>query len=73
MGPLTLGNLESGEFRFLTDREANALREIVEQRRTMEKEGKDPGGRIPKAPRRPGWAKPTKTKRHSVKKARHVV
>ena len=73
MGPLTLGDLGAGEFRFLTDREANALREIVEQRRTLEKEGKDPGGRIPKPPRRAGWAKPTKAKRHSTKKARHVA
>jgi 23S rRNA pseudouridine2605 synthase len=32
MGPLSLGNLEPGEFRFLTDREANALRELVERR-----------------------------------------
>jgi 23S rRNA pseudouridine2605 synthase len=47
MGPLTLGDLGSGEFRFLTDREANALRDIVEQRRTLEKEGKDPGVRPP--------------------------
>jgi 23S rRNA pseudouridine2605 synthase len=73
MGPLTLGDLGSGEFRFLTDREANALRDIVEQRRTLEKEGKDPGVRPPKPPRRPGWAKPSKTKRHSTKKARHVA
>ena len=29
MGPLSLGDLESGEFRFLTDREANALRELA--------------------------------------------
>ena len=73
MGPLTLGDLGSGEFRFLTDREANALRDIVEQRRTLEKEGKDPGVRPPKPPRRPGWAKPSKTKRHSTKKARSVA
>jgi len=28
MGPLSLGDLASGEFRYLTDREANALREL---------------------------------------------
>src|SRR5690349_2911741 len=32
MGSLTLGDLQSGEFRFLTDREANALRRLVEER-----------------------------------------
>ena len=32
MGPLSLGDLESGEFRYLTDREANALRELAEQK-----------------------------------------
>lgn len=73
MGPLLLGNLEPGEFRFLTDREANALREVVEQRRTMEQEGKDPGVRPPRPKRRAGWAKPTKAKRYSPKKARRVA
>ena len=32
MGPLQLGDLASGEYRFLTDREANRLREVVEDR-----------------------------------------
>ncbi|HEY5627714.1 MAG TPA: pseudouridine synthase [Nitrospira sp.] len=73
MGPLSLGNLESGEFRFLTDREANALREVVEQRRTLVEEGKDPGARQPRPKRREGWAKPERTKRHSVKKTRRVA
>jgi 23S rRNA pseudouridine2605 synthase len=73
MGPLSLGNLESGEFRFLTDREANALREVVEQRRTLVEEGKDPGARQPRPKRGEGWAKPDRTKRHSVKKTRRVA
>lgn len=73
MGPLTLGGLTSGEFRFLTDREANALREVVEQRRTLEQEGKDPGARPPRPKRRAGWAKPVKAKRYSPKKARRVA
>jgi 23S rRNA pseudouridine2605 synthase len=73
MGPLALGNLEPGEFRFLTDQEANALRSVVEQRRTMEQEGKDPGARPPRPKRREGWAKPTKAKRHTPKKARRVA
>jgi len=62
MGPLTLGGLTSGEFRFLTDREANALREVVDQRRTLEQAGKDLGVRPPRPKRREGWAKPAKTK-----------
>jgi 23S rRNA pseudouridine2605 synthase len=73
MGPLVLGNLESGEFRFLTDREANALRQVVEQRRTLEQEGSDPSTRPPRPPRREGWAKPAHRKRHSPKKARRVA
>lgn len=73
MGPLALGNLGSGEFRFLTDREANALREVVEQRRTLEQEGKDPAARPPRPPRRAGWARPAAKKRQSVKKARRVA
>ncbi len=32
MGPLLLGDLAAGEYRFLTDREANRLRETVEDR-----------------------------------------
>ncbi|ULA60980.1 MAG: Pseudouridine synthase [Nitrospira sp.] len=32
MGPLLLGDLAVGEYRFLTDREANRLRELVEDR-----------------------------------------
>jgi len=31
-GPLTLGDLPAGEFRYLTDREANALRAVVRSR-----------------------------------------
>jgi len=68
MGPLSLGDLEPGAFRFLTDREANALRGLVEQRREAERTGDPPaGGRVL---RRRGWAKPGRKKRVSVKKAR---
>jgi 23S rRNA pseudouridine2605 synthase len=70
MGPLSLGNLESGEFRFLTDREANALRELVEQRVASVEQGEEPVVRPKRPVRREGWAKPEKTKRHSGKKAR---
>ena len=35
MGPLALGDLEPGEFRYLTDREANSLRELVRERKAI--------------------------------------
>lgn len=45
MGPLLLGDLASGEYRFLTDREANRLRELVEDRITRsERPGLDAAG-----------------------------
>ncbi|MCP9472915.1 MAG: rRNA pseudouridine synthase [Nitrospira sp.] len=62
MGPLSLGRLESGEFRFLTDREANALRALVEERVEMvEREGGAPV-RPKRSVRREGWARSKKTK-----------
>jgi 23S rRNA pseudouridine2605 synthase len=61
MGPLSLGRLESGAFRFLTDREANALRALVEERVEMVERGGAPVR--PKRPvRREGWARSKKTK-----------
>ena len=68
MGPLSLGNLASGEFRFLTDREANALRELVEERREAVERGDEQVFRSKRPARRAGWAKPEKTKKLSAKK-----
>lgn len=59
MGPLVLGDLEPGEFRFLEDREANALRELVEQRQQSVQEGRFPA-ETKKPARRAGWARPKK-------------
>jgi 23S rRNA pseudouridine2605 synthase len=73
MGPLSLGNLGSGEFRFLTDREANALRELVEQRVASVAKGEEPMTRPKRPVRREGWARPVKTKKHVGKKARRVA
>lgn len=70
MGPLTLGNLEPGEYRFLTDREANALRELVEQRRASVEGNEDPELRPRRMIRQAGWAKPQRLKKFSGKKAR---
>ena len=73
MGPLALGDLGPGEFRFLTDREANALRELVEQRIEMEQTGQSPSARPQRPKRGAGWAKPDvvrKVRRASVKKTR---
>ena len=69
MGPLSLGHLESGEFRFLTDREANALRQAVEERVASVERGEPPAARS-RPVRREGWAKPAKTKKFLGKKAR---
>ncbi len=70
MGPLSLGDLGSGEFRFLTDREANALRELVEQRVASVERGEELMARPKRPVRREGWAKPVRTKKYSPKKAR---
>lgn len=59
MGPLVLGDLEPGEFRFLEDREANALRELVEHRQQSVQEGRFPA-ETKKPARRAGWARPKK-------------
>ncbi len=62
MGPLSLGNLEPGEFRFLTDREANALRELVERRISAAQDGQEVMVRPSKSVKRVGWARPKKAK-----------
>ena len=72
MGPLSLGNLEPGEFRFLTDREANALRELVEERREAVERGTGQVARPKRPVRQAGWAKPEKAKKFSSKKVRVV-
>jgi 23S rRNA pseudouridine2605 synthase len=69
MGPLTLGRLESGEFRFLTDREANALRESVGERVAAVERGEAPLAKPKRLVRQAGWAKPEKPKNFSSKKA----
>jgi 23S rRNA pseudouridine2605 synthase len=69
MGPLSLGRLEPGEFRFLTDREANALRESVGERVAAIERGEEPVSRPKRPVRREGWAKPEKPKKFSSKKA----
>ncbi|MEZ4348103.1 MAG: pseudouridine synthase [Nitrospira sp.] len=72
MGPLSLGNLDPGEFRFLTDREANALRELVEERREAVERGTSQVARPKRPIRQAGWAKPEKAKKFTSKKARVV-
>jgi len=61
-GPLTLGDLETGEFRYLTDREANALRALLDRAESPHpgalsggEEGV--GGERPPLARKAGWAK----------------
>jgi 23S rRNA pseudouridine2605 synthase len=63
MGPLTLGNLAPGEFRFLTDREANALRELVERRTTLEEGQESLSPRRQRPVKREGWARSSRVKK----------
>jgi 23S rRNA pseudouridine2605 synthase len=59
MGSLALGDLQPGEFRFLTDREANTLRQLVEERVAAAEEA--PAASAPERPeRREGWARSRK-------------
>ncbi|MEX5215666.1 MAG: rRNA pseudouridine synthase [Nitrospiraceae bacterium] len=69
MGPLALDNLEPGEYRFLTDGEANALRELVGERVAAVERGESPAQRAKRPVRRAGWARPAKTKKYQPKKA----
>jgi 23S rRNA pseudouridine2605 synthase len=62
MGPLSLGDLASGEFRYLTDHEANALRELAEQK-LASAEDTEKQAQKPKRPvSRVGWARSKKAK-----------
>lgn len=62
MGPLSLGDLAPGEFRYLTDREANALREVLEQRLASPLDRQEQDQR-PKRRERPwGWARAKKAR-----------
>lgn len=56
MGPIALGDLQPGEFRFLTDREANGLRRLVEERMASVEDSSPTPPSRPK--RREGWARP---------------
>ena len=61
MGPLALGGLASGEFRYLEDREVNALRDLVDRRRGSDQDG--PVWVRPKrSARRAGWARSKKAR-----------
>ena len=62
MGPLSLGHLEPGEFRFLTDREANALRQLVDDRIALVEGEGEPARPSRSQPKRSGWARSSKTK-----------
>jgi 23S rRNA pseudouridine2605 synthase len=70
MGPLSLGGLEPGEFRFLTDRETNALRALVDERMAAVEGGEESAPRPKRPVRREGWAKPERRKKFSGKKVK---
>ncbi|MBA2485176.1 MAG: pseudouridine synthase [Nitrospira sp.] len=69
MGPLLLGDLASREYRFLTDREANRLRELVEDRvarvesAELDAAGKPVRWKAPTAPAPPRPPKPERSGR----------
>ena len=62
MGPLLLGELEPGEFRYLTDREANALRELAEQKLASAEDTEKQASRLKRPVSRVGWARSKKAK-----------
>jgi 23S rRNA pseudouridine2605 synthase len=62
MGPLSLGDLAPGEFRYLTDREANALRELAEQKLALAEDTKQQAPRPKRPVSRAGWARSKKVK-----------
>jgi 23S rRNA pseudouridine2605 synthase len=62
MGSLTLGDLQPGEFRFLTDREANVLRQLVEERMASA-EASPPAVASRRPEKREGWARSKKDNR----------
>jgi 23S rRNA pseudouridine2605 synthase len=70
MGPLSLGGLEPGEFRFLTDRESNALRALIDERMASAEQGRESIPRPKRPMRREGWAKPERSKKFSGKKVK---
>jgi 23S rRNA pseudouridine2605 synthase len=63
MGSLSLGDLEPGEFRFLTDRETNTLRQLVEER-VASVEELPPKGVSRRPEKQEGWARSRKIKRN---------
>lgn len=69
MGPLLLGDLAPREYRFLTDREANRLRELVEdrvsrvERPELDASGKPTRWQTPTAPAPPRPPKPERSGR----------
>jgi 23S rRNA pseudouridine2605 synthase len=64
MGSLSLGDLQPGEFRFLTDREANTLRQLVDDRIASVEGGVQPPVHSKRPVKRQGWARAKKIKKN---------
>lgn len=62
MGPLSLGDLGSGEVRYLTDREANALRGLVEERVAFSQDEQQQRARPKRPGHKEGWARSKKVR-----------
>jgi len=62
MGTLVLGDLEPGEYRFLEDHEANALRNLIERRVASVEEGEESVVHPKRPVKHEGWARSNKSK-----------
>ena len=72
-GPLTLGELSTGQYRYLTDREANAVRELARERKDVQAGGMQTMARKARAKRaRAKWARNTRPSRRSKATAKRV-
>jgi len=72
-GPLTLGELSTGQYRYLTDREANAVRELARERKDVQAGGMQTMARKARAKRaRAKWARNIRSSRRSKATAKRV-
>jgi len=72
-GPLALGELPTGQYRFLTDREANAVRELARERKDVQAGGAQNMARRARAKRaRAKWARNARSSRRSKPSSKRV-
>ncbi len=72
-GPLALGELPTGQYRYLTDREANAVRELARERKDVQAGGAQTMARKARAKRaRAKWARNARSSRPSKATSKRV-